>query len=368
MISLAAKPMARVPEVPHHDGVAGAVSALRAGRMAVVLTGDGDFAVGHLVIGARHATPEAVNFMAVHGRGVVSLALSQADIVRLQLPMQRRGAGPEGRDAPVSIEARTGVSTGISAADRARTILVADDPSSGPDDLVSPGHIFPLLAKEGGVFALRGPAEAAVDLCRLAGLPGRAAICAVLDETGRQAQPDRLNAFSREHGLPIATGQQVFDYRRRFDRHIEVVRQERLMTRIGPVRATVFRSLADGAEALAIVTDTERPIGAAPVWLQHGLSLREQLGVADPVRGLCQALQRIDELGHGAVLILGHSAGGALSSLLAERDSTERLSDEDGALAARVLTELGFDDVHLLNQPGETATMLTRLGLRATVA
>lgn len=333
--------------------------------MAIAVTGEAESRVGHLVLCAGHATPDAVNFMATQGRGVVSLVISQADLERLQLPMQQRQSGPAGRAAPVSIEARSGVSTGISAADRARTIQVAADPASAPGDLVSPGHIFPLLAKEGGVFALPGPAEMAADLCRLAGFAGTSVICAILDDQGNQAGAQRLGELSTGFDLPIVPADELLVYRCRYDRQLEPVRERSVQTASGGVlRAAVYREAAGGPEVLALFRQTGRT-GPSPVCVQQGLFLSNRLGSELGEGGFHGGLREIERRGHGALLVLGDRSMHMLSMSLDEEGEGKPIAFSGWGLAARVLSELGFANVELLDAPAGAASTLRQFGLHA---
>ncbi|MBN9507446.1 MAG: 3,4-dihydroxy-2-butanone-4-phosphate synthase [Altererythrobacter sp.] len=345
--------------------VESALDGVREGRMAIVVTGDDKDPIGHLVVSARLTTPESVNFMATHGRGVVCLVIQQADLERLQLPMQHRRFGPSGREAPVSIEARDGVSTGISAADRARTVRVAADPASGPEDLISPGHIFPLLASEGGVFTLPGPAEAAVDLCRLAGLAGPATLCAVLDEDGAKAPLQRLLAFGGRFGIPVVGSRELLDYRCNFDRQLERVREDLFEPETGGVlRAIIYRSLVDGREVLALVHDADSRAGPGLIRLQPAISLPEQLGIWSARERMRQSLKEIGAAGRGAVLMLEPSSPGTLSRSVIAEEEKEPMAFADGALIARVLKELRFEEISLPDHDKGTALILAQLGLR----
>jgi len=186
------------------SGLGEVTDRLAEGGVVLLTANACEFATGYLVASAGCATPGIVNFMVKHGKGLVSLALRPPDVDRLGLSlMSRRGREHFIQDALVSIEARTGVSTGISASDRARTIAVAIDPAGGPGEIVSPGHVFPLRVHPGGILCRPAPAEAAVDLCKIAGLPGPAVLCAVLGPNGDIANLDHLCALSRNRDLPM---------------------------------------------------------------------------------------------------------------------------------------------------------------------
>src|SRR5947199_5171217 len=209
---------------------------------------------GDLTIAAQFATPEAINFMATHGRGLICLCLTEerCDELRL-LPMTQRNETPFGTAFTVSIEARDGISTGISASDRSRTIQVAIDPSRGPGDLVQPGHVFPLRARPGGVLQRAGQTEAAVDLARLAGLNPAGVVCEVMKDDGTMARVPDLIGYCERHGLKMVTVADLIAYRRRTERLVERVVSTRLPTAFGEFAAVGYRSLVDDKHHLAMV-------------------------------------------------------------------------------------------------------------------
>ncbi|HZV10872.1 MAG TPA: 3,4-dihydroxy-2-butanone-4-phosphate synthase, partial [Novosphingobium sp.] len=198
------------------------IEEARNGRMYILVDDEDRENEGDLIIPAQMATPQAINFMATHGRGLVCLALSAERVEQLGLePMSRRNGTPLGTAFTVSIEAKEGITTGISAGDRARTVSVAIDGSKGQADIVSPGHVFPLRARPGGVLVRAGHTEAAVDISRLAGLNPSGVICEVMREDGTMARLDDLIGFARRHGLKIGTIRDLIAYRRQHDRMVE---------------------------------------------------------------------------------------------------------------------------------------------------
>jgi len=231
-----------------------AIDEIRAGRMVVVCDSEDRENEGDLIMAAQFATPEAVNFMAKHARGLICLALTEERCEQLGLQlMVRRNESSHSTAFTDSIEARTGVTTGISAADRSRTIMVAIDPNSGSEDLVKPGHVFPLRAKPGGVLERAGHTEAAVDLARLAGLIPAGVICEVQRDDGEMARVDDLVPYAAEHGLKLVTIAQIIEHRRRTERLIERGPTVRLPTRYGEFNATGYRSIVDGKHHVALV-------------------------------------------------------------------------------------------------------------------
>ena len=230
------------------------IEELRHGRMIVLMDDEDRENEGDLVCPASTVTAADINFMATHGRGLICLSLSAERIDQLQLPpMAPQNTSRFGTAFHVSIEAREGVSTGISAADRAHTIRVACDPNSRPSDLAQPGHVFPLRAREGGVLVRAGQTEGSVDLCRLASLEPAAVICEIMKEDGTMARLDDLVAFSKRHGLKICTIQQLIEYRRRNERLIERIEESVLPTPFGDFRVVAYRSVVDHLTHLAFV-------------------------------------------------------------------------------------------------------------------
>jgi 3,4-dihydroxy 2-butanone 4-phosphate synthase/GTP cyclohydrolase II len=231
-----------------------AVAEIREGRMVVVVDDPGRENEGDLTIAAQFATPEAINFMATHARGLICLCLTEdrADEMGLR-PMTDHNEAPLGTAFTVSVEAREGVTTGISAADRSRTIQVAIHPSSTPHDLVQPGHVFPLRAKPGGVLERIGQTEAAVDLARLAGLTPAGVVCEIMNDDGTMARVDDLVPYCRRHGLKMVTVADLVEYRRRHEKLVERGAAVRLPTEYGEFQALAFREKLTGKTHVALV-------------------------------------------------------------------------------------------------------------------
>src|SRR5437764_2932802 len=230
------------------------IEEIRAGRMVVVVDAADRENEGDLTIAAQFATPEAVNFMAKEGRGLICLCLTgeRCDELGLRM-MTERNETPYGTAFTVSIEAREGISTGISAHDRAHTIQVAIDPSKGPEALVQPGHVFPLRAKPGGVLQRTGQTEAAVDLARLAGLLPAGVVCEVMKDDGTMARVPDLVEFCGRHGLKLVAVADLIEYRRRHEKLVERQVSVRLPTAYGEVTATLFRETLTGKQHVALV-------------------------------------------------------------------------------------------------------------------
>ena len=231
-----------------------AIEDFRSGKFVIVVDDADRENEGDLTIAAQFVTPEAINFMATHARGLICLCLTPERCDELELrPMTEHNETPLGTAFTVSIEAREGVSTGISAADRAHTIQVAIDPSSVPHDLVQPGHVFPLRAKPGGVLQRAGQTEAAADLARLAGLIPAGVVCEIMNEDGTMARVPDLTTFAERHGLKMITVADLIEYRRRTEKLVERVVSVRLPTEHGMFHAVAYRELLDGKRHVALV-------------------------------------------------------------------------------------------------------------------
>src|SRR5438874_2714909 len=231
-----------------------AIEEIREGRMVVVVDDEDRENEGALTIAAQFATPDAINFMATHARGLICLCLTDERAEELGLrPMTDRNEAPLGTDFTVSIEAREGVTTGISAADRSRTIQVAIAPGTKPGDLVQPGHVFPLRAKPGGVLERIGQTEASVDLARLAGLNPSGVVCEIMNEDGTMARVDDLIPYCERHGLKMITVADLVEYRRRREKLVERGASTRLPTLYGEFTAVAFRETMTGKTHVALV-------------------------------------------------------------------------------------------------------------------
>lgn len=230
------------------------IDQIRQGRMVIMADDESRENEGDLIFAAQFVTPEKVNFMMKEGRGLICVPLTEERIKTLGLKEMTDSSGDPMRTAfTISVDARLGVSTGISAADRARTIEILADPSRGPSDLVMPGHVFPLKAKRGGVLIRAGHTEAAIDLCRLAGLVPAGVICEIVNEDGTMARTPDLLQFAERHGLKTGTIKDLIEYRRRFDKLIERVTEAEIPTLFGNWKLRLYRSLVDGREHVALM-------------------------------------------------------------------------------------------------------------------
>jgi 3,4-dihydroxy 2-butanone 4-phosphate synthase / GTP cyclohydrolase II len=298
--------------------VPGAIEEFRAGRMIVVVDDEDRENEGDLTLGAEFVTPEAINFMARFGRGLICLTLTEerADYLRLG-PMTQQNSSRFGTAFTESIEAREGVTTGISTADRAHTIKVAIDPQSTAHDLARPGHVFPLRARKGGVLVRAGQTEASVDLARLAGLISAGVICEIMNEDGTMARVPDLEKFCAEHGMKMLTVAELIRYRLQNERYIYRVAESTLPTPYGEFRVIAYESEVDGGEShIALVMGDVAANAASrePVLVRvHSHCLAGDIFAAstcDCHRLVQQSLRMIADAGRGALVYLHNTSRG----------------------------------------------------------
>ena len=350
-------------------GAEAIIDEARNGRMFILVDDDDRENEGDLVIPAQMATPDAINFMARHGRGLICLALGKERVDALGLEPMARVNGTRMETAfTVSIEAREGVTTGISAADRARTIAVAIDAANGPDAIVSPGHVFPLVARPGGVLVRAGHTEAAVDVARLAGLNASAVICEIMRDDGSMARLDDLMDFARTHGLKIGTIRDLIAYRLKKDHLVERTASTLFTARSGSEwEAQVFRDKASGEEQLALVHGSLDPAKPALVRM-HSLDLfGDVLGESGAKSGVLQgAMRMIEEEGAGVVVALHAAAPGSLSRSIDLR-AGKPVEGGDAVrgygIGAQILAALGIHDMILLSNTRHSPVALAGYGL-----
>ena len=346
------------------------IEEARNGRMFVLIDDEQRENEGDLVIPAQMATPEAINFMAKFGRGLICLALTPERVRQLNLPlMALQNASRHQTAFTVSIEAREGVSTGISASDRARTIAAAIDPSKGTDDIVSPGHIFPLEARDGGVLVRAGHTEAAADLARLAGLNPSGVICEIMNDDGTMARLPDLEKFSHTHGIKVGTIADLIAYRLRHDRIVEAAMETTLHSLYGgDFRMIVYVNRISYAEHIALIKGDIRDDGPVLVRM-HALNVLEDvLGdqSAGKARELHRAMQMIGECERGVVVLIREPHRNSLSDRVRASMGEER---EEGSelraygVGAQILLDLGVKDMILLSNTRRTIVGLEGYGL-----
>lgn len=351
------------------------VAELRAGRMVILVDEEDRENEGDLVLAADFVTPEAINFMVTHARGLVCLTLTQEHCERLQLPMMASHNGTRyGTNFTVSIEAAEGVHTGISAADRARTIQAAVARNAKPSDLVQPGHIFPVRAVPGGVLVRAGHTEAGCDLTGMAGLTPAAVICEILKPDGTMARLPDLMVFAREHGLKIGTIADLIQYRSEHESMIERLAERPLATPWGDFQAVAYRDLASGAPHLALVHGQISPDEETLVRVHEPASVLDLLCEDSSTHswGVPKALKTIASAPNG-VLVLLNCHGGA-DMLFAQFQAWRREPDAasvtstslpDGerhglrtfGIGAQILRDLGVGKARLLARPRKMPSM-----------
>lgn len=351
------------------------VDDMRNGRMVILVDAESRENEGDLIIPAQMATPDAINFMAKHGRGLICLALLQTRAQELGLDfMVRTQAARERTAFTQSIEAREGVSTGISAHDRARTIATAIDPTKGANDIVSPGHVFPLVAREGGVLIRAGHTEASVDLARLAGLYPAAVICEIMNEDGTMSRMPDLVPFAQRHGLKIGTIEDLIAYRLKHDRLVKQVAQTKVESTFGGAfDLHVFTTTVEPVEHLALVKgDLTAP---GPVLVRvHAVNVPgDLLGIGGTHGTVANSMRALEREGRGVLVLIRHLGPKSVSDWIAARSMK---SSDDGKSAhgrrqleigvgSQILRALGVGDMELLtNTPDDVYVGLEAYGLR----
>lgn len=347
----------------------------RNGRMFIMVDDEERENEGDLIIPAQMATPDAINFMAKFGRGLICLALTGERVNTLELPAMSRRNGSRHQTAfTISIEAREGVTTGISASDRARTISVAIDPSKGPADIASPGHVFPLEARAGGTLVRAGHTEAAVDLARIAGLNPSGVICEIMNEDGTMSRLPDLIAFAQHHGLKIGTIADLIAYRLKNDRVVERVAEMPFESRFGgDWKMCVYVNTVAYAEHIALVKGDITVAGDDPVMVRmHALNVLDDV-LGDAASGksgdLQQAMQMISDVGRGVVVLIREPYARALSDRVKTRigETPEGQGElRDYGVGAQILLDLGVSEMILLSNTKRTIVGLDGYDLSVT--
>jgi 3,4-dihydroxy 2-butanone 4-phosphate synthase/GTP cyclohydrolase II len=344
------------------------VAELKAGRMVILVDEEDRENEGDLVLAAEHVTPEAINFMARYGRGLICLTLTRERCEYLQLPpMATRNGTRMGTAFTVSIEAAQGVTTGISAADRAKTVAVAVDPRTTPSDLVQPGHVFPLQAVDGGVLMRAGHTEAGCDLAAMAGCTPAAVICEIMKDDGTMARLPDLQTFATTHGLKIGTIADLIEYRSRTESLVEHLGHRPLNTAFGLFEAHAFRDKPSGALHLALVKGAWEAQTVVPVRVHEPLSILDALETDRRMHSwsLESSLRHLDRQGCGVAVLLncGESAeqlmrqfqGTAQSAQAPERG---RMDLRTYGVGAQILRECGVRRMVLMGQPRRMPSMV----------
>lgn len=347
------------------------IEDFRQGKMVVLMDDEDRENEGDLIIAADKVRAEDINFMAKHARGLICLTLTRERCRQLNLPlMVETSTSPFGCNFTVSIEASTGVTTGISAADRARTIRAAVAADAKPADIIQPGHIFPVMANEGGVLRRAGHTEAGCDLAKLAGLTPASAICEIMNEDGSMARKADLEKFAREHDLKIGTIMDLIHYRIANEQTIERIRQYSLKTEHGEFSVYCYRDLIKegGPVHMALVKGDIRADEPTLARVLVADTVRDLLGIANPAQpswSLHRSMARINEEGKGVVVVLASEKGSA--DVLSRLATIDKLNDQDIPAPAphgiylnvgtgsQILRDVGVGKMRLLSYPTKYA-------------
>ena len=350
------------------------IEEARAGRMFILVDDEDRENEGDLVIPAQFATPDAINFMARHARGLICLAMGSARVERLGLPLMSQANGTRHQTAfTVSIEAREGVTTGISAQDRAHTVAVAINPETGRDDITTPGHVFPLVARDGGVLVRAGHTEAAVDIARLAGLNPSGVICEIMNDDGSMARLPELAAFAQRHNLKLGTIADLIGHRRRTERLVRQVQDGVLQHQIGGAwRMQVYATTLEHTEHLVLsLGDLHTP---GPVMVRmHAVDLLGDF-LGGGLSALDGAMRMIADAGRGVVVLIRDTRPAGLSDRVrrhmvvpgaAPAEDQPRVGAElrDYGIGAQILSDLGVSQMILLSNHKRALIGLEGYGL-----
>ncbi|WP_375689805.1 3,4-dihydroxy-2-butanone-4-phosphate synthase [Pseudooceanicola sp. LIPI14-2-Ac024] len=338
----------------------------RNGRMFILVDHEDRENEGDLVIPAQMCTPDAINFMATHGRGLICLSMTGERVDQLGLPLMASQNSSRHETAfTVSIEAREGVSTGISAHDRAHTVAVAIDASNGAQDIATPGHVFPLRAREGGVLVRAGHTEAAVDISRLAGLNASGVICEIMNEDGTMSRLPELVAFAQKHNLKIGTISDLIAYRRRHDNLVRMRSEKTVQSEFGGEwRLQIYTDSTQGAEHIALIKGEVE--GDTPVLVRmHALDpLKDVAGLGGAGRAaeFADAMRAVAKEGRGVLVLLRDTH----MRLATEGEVSPQVLKQYG-LGAQILSSLGIQKMELLtNSPKPSVVGLEAYGLEIT--
>jgi 3,4-dihydroxy 2-butanone 4-phosphate synthase / GTP cyclohydrolase II len=366
-----------MPEKSPFTDVPAAIEEIRAGRMIVIVDDEDRENEGDLMLAAEKVTPEAINFMAKFGRGLVCLTLTEERLEHLRIgPMSAENTSNYGTAFCEAIDAREGVTTGISAFDRARTIRVAIDPGTRPSDLARPGHVFPLRARKGGVLVRAGQTEASVDLARMTGMVPAGIICEIMREDGSMARVPDLIEFCNTHGIKMLTVAELIRYRMQHERYVHRVGEALVNTQYGEFRVIAYESEVDGGDSHLAMVRGDIETGAEPVLVRmHAHCLMgdvfgsEGCDCRDTLDGSLAAIARE---GRGALIYLHQSSKGFSTERVGEKTAisfhhertpqtaseTQRKTQREIGIGAQILSDLNLHRIRLLtNHPRRVAAL-----------
>jgi 3,4-dihydroxy 2-butanone 4-phosphate synthase / GTP cyclohydrolase II len=369
--------MRNMPEKSPFTDVPAAIEEIRAGRMIVIVDDEDRENEGDLMLAAEKVTPEAINFMAKFGRGLVCLTLTEERLEHLRIgPMSAENTSNYGTAFCEAIDAREGVTTGISAFDRARTIRVAIDPGTRPSDLARPGHVFPLRARKGGVLVRAGQTEASVDLARMTGMVPAGIICEIMREDGSMARVPDLIEFCNTHGIKMLTVAELIRYRMQHERYVHRVGEALVNTQYGEFRVIAYESEVDGGDSHLAMVRGDIETGAEPVLVRmHAHCLMgdvfgsEGCDCRDTLDGSLAAIARE---GRGALIYLHQSSKGFSTERVGEKTAisfhhertpqtaseTQRKTQREIGIGAQILSDLNLHRIRLLtNHPRRVAAL-----------
>ncbi len=350
----------------HLTSISKIISEAKQGKMFILVDDEGRENEGDLVIPAMLCDDKKVNFMAKYGRGLICLALTEERVMRLGLPLMSMNNESRHKTAfTISIEARDGISTGISAFDRAKTISDAIDSKKGKEAIVSPGHIFPLKAENGGVLVRAGHTEAAVDIATLAGLNPSGVICEIMNDDGSMARMPDLIKFAKKHQMKIATIADLIEYRRKHEKLIEVVEQKKFTSKIaGEFLATVYKSKIDGVEHIALVKGDINQSPSTLVRMHHLNIFFDCLDDAqNPKTGsLIKALKKISKAGSGVLVLIRQPSESISNLFLGEKNKEKELRNY--GIGAQILSDLGVKNMTLLTNSKKSVIGLEGYGIK----